>query len=89
MATYRDRDAQAVVDAAREAEALLGQTLPDMVAARPPGVVIPPVPRSVVGPDGTIQTMPPQQVIPPLPRAPVLGDQSGSIMNGGKLRRGY
>jgi hypothetical protein len=76
MATYRDRDAQAVVDAAREAEALLGQTLPDMVAARPPGVVIPPVPQSVVGPDGTIQVA-----------SPVLG--GSSIMNGGKPRRTY
>ena len=40
-------------------------------------VVIPPVPRSVVGPDGTVQVV-----------SPVLG--GSSIMNGGgKLRRGY
>jgi hypothetical protein len=39
-------------------------------------VVIPPVPRSVVGPDGTVQVV-----------SPVLG--GSSITNGGKLRRGY
>jgi hypothetical protein len=69
MANQREIDAQAVLDAARAAEAMLGQTLPEMVAARPPGVVIPPVPRSVVGPDGTIQTVAPSSVMP-MPRGP-------------------
>ena len=77
MAT-RDQEARSLVEAAQAAEAMLGQTLPDMVAARPPGVVVPPVPQMTTGPDGTVQVL-----------SPVLGDQSGSIMNGGKVRRTY
>lgn len=75
MATRRDQDARSLVEAARAAEAMLGQTLPEMVSARPSDVVIPPIARSVVGADGTIQTMPPQQ---PLPQGPVAG--VGSMM---------
>jgi hypothetical protein len=36
------------------------------------------VPQLTTGPDGTVQVL-----------SPVLGDQSSSIMNGGKPRRGY
>jgi hypothetical protein len=71
MATYREIDARNLVEAVRASEEMLAQSLPDMVAARPPGVVIPPVPRSVVGPGGTVQVvMPSQQVTPTLPRGP-------------------
>jgi hypothetical protein len=50
-----------------------------LIAARPPGVVIPPVPQTVAGPDGTLQVVMPSQ---PLPRAPVLGDQSVAPIGG-------
>jgi hypothetical protein len=86
MAT-RDQEARSLVEAARAAEAMLGQTLPDMVAARPPDVVIPPVPRSVVGPDGTIQTMPPSEVMP-LPRGPGVDvGNTGSVYPNAPRRR--
>jgi hypothetical protein len=80
MAT-RDQEARSLVDAVRAAEEMLAQSLPAMVAARPPGVVVPPVARSVAGPDGTIQTIPPQQVAPLLPRAP------GTDLGGGTMPR--